>query len=132
MRHAICALIVVIAPAFVGAAERPNVLVVITDDQGFGDLGAHGNPVIKTPNLDAFAKQSAWLKNFSTMPLVAPRVRTVGGGQCAGRVSGSRLCQILLGTRCRGNMVVSYRRPLTRSNKAPLDRVNRDQIANRT
>jgi arylsulfatase/arylsulfatase A len=31
------------------AAERPNVLIVITDDQGFGDFGAHGNPVIKTP-----------------------------------------------------------------------------------
>ena len=40
-------------------AASPNVLVVITDDQGFGDLGAHGNPVVKTPELDRFAKQSA-------------------------------------------------------------------------
>ena len=54
------------------AADRPNVLVVITDDQGFGDLGAHGNPVVKTPNLDAFAKQSAWLKNFSVSPVCSP------------------------------------------------------------
>src|SRR4051794_20049070 len=72
MRHAICALIVAIAPAFVAAAERPNVLIVITDDQGFGDLGAHGNPVIKTPQLDAFAKQSAWLKNFYVCPVCSP------------------------------------------------------------
>jgi arylsulfatase A-like enzyme len=50
----------------------PNVLLVITDDQGFGDLGAHGNPVIRTPNLDAFAKQSAWLKNFYVCPVCSP------------------------------------------------------------
>jgi arylsulfatase A-like enzyme len=54
------------------AADRPNVLLVITDDQGFGDLGCHGNPVIKTPNLDAFAKQSVWLKNFYVCPVCSP------------------------------------------------------------
>ena len=47
-------------------------LVVITDDQGYGDLGAHGNPVVKTPRLDAFAKQSAWLKNFYVCPVCSP------------------------------------------------------------
>lgn len=59
-------------PAAASAADRPNVLVVITDDQGFGDLGAHGNPVIRTPNLDAFAKQSVWLKNFTVSPVCSP------------------------------------------------------------
>jgi arylsulfatase A-like enzyme len=54
------------------AADRPNVLLVITDDQGFGDLGAHGNPVIKTPNLDDFTKQSVWLKNFYVSPVCSP------------------------------------------------------------
>jgi len=48
------------------------VLIVITDDQGFGDLGAHGNPVVKTPNLDAFAKDSVWLKNFYVSPVCSP------------------------------------------------------------
>ena len=54
------------------AADRPNVLLVISDDQGFGDLGAHGNPILKTPNLDAFVKQSTWLKNFYVCPVCSP------------------------------------------------------------
>ena len=36
----------------VNAAKRPNVVLVITDDQGYGDLSCHGNPVLKTPYLD--------------------------------------------------------------------------------
>ena len=31
------------------AGKRPNILVILTDDQGYGDLSAHGNPVLKTP-----------------------------------------------------------------------------------
>jgi arylsulfatase A-like enzyme len=58
--------------ATAGTASRPNVLLIVTDDQGFGDLGAHGNPKIKTPHLDAFTKESAWLKNFYVSPVCAP------------------------------------------------------------
>jgi arylsulfatase A-like enzyme len=54
------------------AATPPNVLFVLTDDQGFGDLGAHGNPVVRTPNLDAFARSSTWLKNFYVSPVCSP------------------------------------------------------------
>ncbi len=54
------------------AARRPNVLVIMTDDQGFGDLGVHGNPKIKTPNLDKFAGESVWLKHFYVSPVCAP------------------------------------------------------------
>ena len=46
------------------AADRPNVLIVIADDQGYGDLGCHGNPILKTPNLDAFARRSVQLTHF--------------------------------------------------------------------
>src|SRR5262245_53565112 len=54
------------------AAARPNVLIVITDDQGFGDLGLHGNPVLKTPNIDAFAKQGTQLTHFYVSPVCSP------------------------------------------------------------
>src|SRR5215211_79015 len=68
------------------AAGAPNVLVVITDDQGFGDLGAHGNPVLKTPRLDAFTKQSAWLKNFYVSPVCSPTRSSLLTGQYNYRV----------------------------------------------
>jgi arylsulfatase A-like enzyme len=54
------------------AAERPNILVIITDDQGYGDLGVHDNPKIKTPNLDRFASESVRLKAFYVSPVCAP------------------------------------------------------------
>ena len=52
--------------------RKPNVIVVITDDQGHGDLGYHGNPVIKTPHLDKFATQSVRMKNFYVAPVCSP------------------------------------------------------------
>ena len=36
---------------------RPNILFILTDDQGYGDFSAHGNPVLKTPHLDALHAQ---------------------------------------------------------------------------
>src|SRR5262245_31476304 len=54
------------------APARPNVLVVIADDQGYGDLGCHGNPILKTPNLDAFAKRSVQLTHFYVSPVCSP------------------------------------------------------------
>jgi arylsulfatase A-like enzyme len=52
--------------------RKPNVILIITDDQGHGDLGFHGNPVIKTPNVDKFAKQSVRMKNFHVSPVCSP------------------------------------------------------------
>ena len=40
-------------PLAASAAGKPNVLIVMTDDQGLGDFSSSGNPVLKTPNLDA-------------------------------------------------------------------------------
>ncbi len=50
----------------------PNVILIITDDQGYGDLGSHGNPYIRTPNLDQFAANSIRFTNFYVCPVCAP------------------------------------------------------------
>jgi len=52
--------------------DRPNVILVITDDQGYGDLGCTGNPWIKTPNIDAFHEEAARFVDFHVSPLCTP------------------------------------------------------------
>ncbi len=52
--------------------KHPNVIIVLTDDQGYGDLGCTGNPWLKTPNIDAFAKESLNFSNFHVQPLCTP------------------------------------------------------------
>ncbi len=53
-------------------AQPPNVILIITDDQGYGDLGYHGNPHVKTPVLDALARESVRFTNFYVSPVCAP------------------------------------------------------------
>ena len=54
------------------APTPPNVILIITDDQGYGDLGIHNNPNINTPTIDAFARQSIRFNNFHVSPVCAP------------------------------------------------------------
>lgn len=54
------------------AAERPNVVFVLTDDQGYGDLSCHGNPILKTPYLDRLAQQSIRFTDFHVAPMCTP------------------------------------------------------------
>ena len=51
---------------------HPNVIIIITDDQGYGDLGFTGNTQIKTPVIDAFASESIRFNNFYVSPVCAP------------------------------------------------------------
>lgn len=53
-------------------AAPPNVIVVITDDQGYGDLSAHGSPDMKTPALDRFRGESTAFDRFQVSPTCAP------------------------------------------------------------
>src|SRR3954470_12976644 len=51
---------------------RPNVLLVVTDDQGWGDLGVHGNDKIRTPHIDALASEGVQLTRFYVSPACTP------------------------------------------------------------
>ncbi len=53
-------------------ATKPNIVFVITDDQGYGDLGFTGNPIVKTPHLDRLAAESSQLKDYHVAPTCSP------------------------------------------------------------
>jgi arylsulfatase A-like enzyme len=61
-----------IAPAFTQAATKPNVIIIITYDQGYGEIAANGNLVIKTPSLDKLHSESIRLINFHVDPTCSP------------------------------------------------------------
>jgi len=54
------------------AATKPNVLLIIADDQGYGDFGFTGNRLVRTPNLDRLAGESAVYRNFSVAAACSP------------------------------------------------------------
>jgi arylsulfatase A-like enzyme len=53
-------------------ATPPNIIVVLTDDQGYGDIGVHGNDKIRTPNLDRFAREATEFTRFYVSPVCSP------------------------------------------------------------
>ena len=52
--------------------KRPNVILIMTDDQGYGDLACHGNTILDTPNMDRLHSQSVRFTNFHVSPTCAP------------------------------------------------------------
>ena len=54
------------------AENQPNVILIMTDDQGIGDFGCTGNPVIETPNIDAMSRRSLRMERFYVSPVCAP------------------------------------------------------------
>ena len=64
-------------------SQQPNIVLVITDDQGYGDLGCTGNPIIQTPHIDAFHDESVRLTNFHVAPTCAPTRSTIFTGHYA-------------------------------------------------
>ncbi len=54
------------------AQNKPNVVLILTDDQGWGDLSSHGNPLLETPQLDQLAKSGKEFTHFYVSPLCAP------------------------------------------------------------
>lgn len=53
-------------------ARQPNVLIVLTDDQGYGDFSCHGNPVLKTPHMDKLHAESVRFTDFHAAPMCTP------------------------------------------------------------
>lgn len=74
------------------AGEKPNVIFVLTDDQGYGDLSCHGNPVIKTPYLDALREESVRFTDFHVAPMCTPTRGELLTGQDAVRNGATFVC----------------------------------------
>ena len=53
-------------------AAKPNVVLIVTDDVGYGDLGSYGAPDIKTPNIDSLARDGVKLTDFYAAPQCTP------------------------------------------------------------
>ena len=72
-------------PCSVSAAENPpNIIVLVTDDQGWGDIG-YNNPKVYTPNLDRLASESAVLTQHYVMPQCTPTRLALISGRYPGR-----------------------------------------------
>jgi len=56
----------------IGSEQPPNILIILTDDQGYGDISFNGNPEVNTPNMDAFARNSVRLHDYHAQPVCAP------------------------------------------------------------
>lgn len=62
-------------------ANRPNIVFVITDDQGFADMSCHGHPLVKTPNLDHLRSQCLSFTSFHASPTCAPTRSAIMSGR---------------------------------------------------
>ena len=62
------------------SGSRPNIIFILTDDQGYGDLSCTGNPVVKTPNMDYIHNRSVCFTDFMVSPTCAPTRAAVYSG----------------------------------------------------
>jgi arylsulfatase A-like enzyme len=65
--------------------EQPNVILILLDDMGYGDMQAHGNPYLKTPNLDQLHQESVRFTNFHVDPSCSPTRAALLTGQYSSR-----------------------------------------------
>ncbi|MFI3301900.1 MAG: arylsulfatase [Rikenellaceae bacterium] len=70
-----------------GEKQKPNIVFIITDDQGKGDLGCIGNPYIKTPNIDKFHDDAIRLDNYHVSTTSAPTRSSIMTGRHCNRVN---------------------------------------------
>ncbi len=68
----VCAISLTATAADSLAGKRPNIVFVLTDDQGYGDLSCHGNPILKTPNIDRLHREGVRFTDFMVSPTCSP------------------------------------------------------------
>jgi arylsulfatase A-like enzyme len=90
LRHWLCllgavALSTIPATAPAADAKHPNVVLILTDDQGYGELGCHGNKIIQTPQLDKLHGQSVRFTNFHVDPTCSPTRSALMTGRYSSR-----------------------------------------------
>jgi arylsulfatase A-like enzyme len=86
MKTAILMSAVACSACFANGESKPNVVIVMTDDQGYGDLAFTGNPAIRTPTIDKLREQSTLLDNFHVDPTCAPTRSALMTGRYSDRV----------------------------------------------
>lgn len=85
MKHLILVAIIIAFSCTSLVAAKPNIVLVITDDQGYGDLACYGNPIIKTPNIDKLASESSQLSNYHVAPTCSPTRAALQSGHWTDR-----------------------------------------------
>ena len=66
------ALLTLASSAVAALPAHPNIIFILSDDQGYGDFSCHGNPILKTPNLDRFHDEAVRFTDFHVSPTCAP------------------------------------------------------------
>ena len=105
------------------AAERPNIVIIFTDDQGYADLACYGSTVNKTPRLDQLAREGTRFTSFYSQTVCGPSrsalltgrqpIRSGGWGMPAGEVTWAELMRKAGDqTACIGKWDVSNRKPI--------------------
>lgn len=106
-----------------GGAEKPNILIIFTDDQGYGDLGCYGNDKNKTPRLDQLAREGTRFTSFYSQTVCGPSrsalltgrypIRSQGWSMPATEVTFAELMRDAgYQTACIGKWDVSNRKPI--------------------
>ncbi|MBI5831677.1 MAG: arylsulfatase [Armatimonadetes bacterium] len=80
-RRAFLATTAMLAATRLRAAKPPNIVFILTDDQGYGDLSCHGNPILRTPNIDRIHRDAVRLTEFHVSPTCAPTRCTLMTGR---------------------------------------------------
>ena len=123
IRFYLPALLVLIGAVHLSAAERPNILIIFTDDQGYADLACYGNKKNKTPRLDQLAKEGTRFTSFYAQSVCGPSrsalltgrypFRSKGWGMPASEITFAELIRKAgYQTACIGKWDVSNRKPI--------------------